>query len=111
MIRSVLYVTPKDGDYSAIVDFYRDRRVLERAAEVDGFVGSELQVPADGKGPLLVTALWRDEQAYGRWLGSPHRTEQARELAPLVDGSFGVGTYGTVYEVVLAAGEDLRTPV
>ena len=111
MVRSVLYVTPKNGDHRAIVDFYRDHRVLERAAEIEGFVASELQVPAHGDGPLLVTALWRDEQAYQRWLGSPHRTAQARDLAPLVDGSFGTATHGTVYDVVLAAGDDVRVPV
>ena len=45
MIRSVLYLEPKDGDYDAVVDFYRREDVLGRALSQPGCLGSELQVP------------------------------------------------------------------
>jgi heme-degrading monooxygenase HmoA len=101
LIRSVLYVEPRDGDHGAIVRFYRERRLLERAAEVDGFISSELHVPLE-RGPLLVTALWRDADAYRRWLEHPARAAAADGLASLVEEDFDAQASGDVYEVVLA---------
>ena len=36
---------PKDGDYEAVVDFYRREDVLGRAVQQPGCLGSELHVP------------------------------------------------------------------
>lgn len=104
MIRSVLYVAPKADDHWAIVEFYRRHRVLERAATIDGFVSSEIYVPAGGNGPVLVTAVWEDAAAYERWVASPLRTEQAGDLALLVDGAFDAQVRGDVYELALSVG-------
>jgi heme-degrading monooxygenase HmoA len=101
VIRTVLYVDPREGDHQAVVEYYRRSGILERAAEVEGFVASELQVRADSTGPVLVTALWRDAAAYDRWLEHPARAEAAAELAPLVAGDFDSAVRGEVYEVVL----------
>lgn len=100
MIRSVLYLRPRDGDGRAIAELYRRRRVLEHALEQDGCLGAELQLPVSGRGDVLVTALWRDADAYRGWLDNPLRAESADELAELVEG-FGDGVRGALYEVVL----------
>lgn len=102
MIRSVLYLEPRDGDAGPIVAFYRRHGVLERAAEQDGCLGAELHVPTGGAGPVLVTALWRDEDAYQGWLDSPLRSANANELATLVD-AFDEGVRGELYEIVVEA--------
>src|SRR3954453_3611170 len=109
MVRSVLHLTPKGGDVAAIVDFYRRNAVLEQAARQDGFVAAELQVPAEGSGEVLVTALWRDAAAYDGWVANPARATMAPALAELVEGDLEVGTRGAVYEVVLTAGSTSGT--
>jgi heme-degrading monooxygenase HmoA len=99
MIRSVLYLS---GDGGAIADFYRRHAVLERAAEQDGCLGAELQLPAASGGDVLVTALWRDAAAYEGWLENPFRSANAAELAQLVDG-FDEGMRGALYEIAIEA--------
>ncbi len=100
MIRSVLYLRPREGRAADIVDFYRRHRVLERAARQDGFLGSELQLPLRGEGAVLVTALWRDADAYQGWLENPDRALHADELDELVE-DFHTAIRGETYEVVL----------
>ena len=102
MIRSVLYLTPRCGAGGAIADFYRRHGVLERALEQDGCLGAELQVPVTGGGDVLVTALWRDADAYGGWLENPFRSANAGELAELVEG-FDEGISGALYEIAIEA--------
>ena len=102
MIRSVLYLTPRGGDGQAIVDFYRRHGVLDRAAEQDGCLGAELQLPATGNGDVLVTALWRDADAYQGWLDNPFRSANAEELAELVEG-FDDEVRGALYEIAIEA--------
>jgi heme-degrading monooxygenase HmoA len=102
VIRSVLYLTPRNGDGRAIADFYRRERVLERASEQDGCLGAELQLPLGGAGDVLVTALWRDADAYHGWLDNPARAANADELASLV-ADFGRGVRGDLYEIVAEA--------
>lgn len=103
MIRSVLYLRPRGGDGEAIADFYRRHGVLDRAVQQDGCLGAELQLPAGGDGDVLVTALWRDADAYQGWLDNPFRSANADELAELVD-DFDEGVSGTLYEVAIEAG-------
>ena len=103
MIRSVLYLSPRGGDGRPIADFYRRHGVLERAAEQDGCLGAELQLPATGRGDVLVTALWRDADAYRGWLDNPVRAAKAEELAGLVDG-FDDDVEGALYEIAIEAG-------
>lgn len=101
MVRSVLYFQPRDGDYDAVVDFYRRHAVLTRAVAEDGCHASELQVPRRGTGPILVTALWEDEEAYRGWLESEFRNRSAGELAELIERPAETDS-GDLYEVVLA---------
>ena len=102
MIRSVLYLTPRGGDGRAIVDFYRRHGVLDRAVEQDGCLGAELQLPATGTGDVLVTALWRDADAYQGWVDNPFRSANAEELAELVEG-LDDEVRGALYEIAIEA--------
>lgn len=105
MIRSVLYLTPKNGDGGAVADFYRRHGVLDRALRQDGCLGAELQLPTGGSGDVLVTALWRDADAYQGWVDNPWRSESGDELAALLEGFDGGSARGELYEIVVAAGE------
>ena len=94
MIRSVLRLAARDGDAEAVVDFYRRYQLLERALKQDGCLEAELQVPTSRQGDLLVTALWRDEDAYRGWLDNPARREHVEELAQLVGPRIGLLVFG-----------------
>jgi heme-degrading monooxygenase HmoA len=100
VIRSVLYLRPRGGRSADIVDFYRRYGVLERAMKQDGCLGTELQLPTSGEGNVLVTARWRDVDAYQGWLENPDRALNADELGELVD-DFHSGISGEIYEIVL----------
>lgn len=102
MIRTVLSLEPRNGDAASIAEFYRRRKVLERACEQDGCLGAELLLPTSGKGPVLVTALWRDADAYQGWIDNPWRTANGEELAELVE-SFDSGMTGELYEIAVEA--------
>lgn len=103
MIRSVLYLQPRDGDARAVADMYEKNGVLEDAAALDGCLGAELQLPIGEPGPVLVTALWRDSDAYQAWVDSPVRAAHGAELAELIDAEFGPELHGTLYEIVVEA--------
>ena len=105
MIRSVLYLEPKDGDYGAVVELYRREDLLARALGQPGCLGSELHVPTSGSGPILVTALWQSEDAYQGWVMNPVRAAGAAPLARLLRGDLDESTRGETYTVVLTAGE------
>jgi heme-degrading monooxygenase HmoA len=108
VIRSVLYLEPKDGDYDAVVDFFRREDVLGRALSQPGCLGGELHVPTSGSGPILVTALWEGEDAYQGWVTNPVRAASTEPLARLLRSDLEESTRGETYTVVLTAGE--RSP-
>jgi quinol monooxygenase YgiN len=103
MVRSVLYLRPRGGDYRAVVDYYARHAVLGRAASIDGCLGTELHIPNDESGPLLVTALWESEAAYGRWLQDDFRRESGVHLAALLEDAPQPGVGGALFDVVLSA--------
>ena len=106
LVRSVLYLTPKRGEAAKVVDYYRRAGVLERALRQDGCLGAALQLARDGSGRVLVTALWRDAAAYDGWVANPTRTEDAGELAALVEEDLNAGVRGTLYDVAILVGAD-----
>jgi heme-degrading monooxygenase HmoA len=103
VIRSLLYLQPRDGDAKAVAEMYRSKGVLDDAAALEGCLGAELQVPLDGRGPVLVTALWEDSEAYQGWVDSPVRAGHGEELAKLVERNPGPGLRGKLYEIVAEA--------
>ena len=102
LIRSVLYLKPKHGRHDAIVDYYRRRGVLDRALQQDGCLGAELQIPIVRPGPALVTALWRDENAYEDWVADPSRAADAHELGNVLNGGLQPSARGALYRLVFA---------
>jgi heme-degrading monooxygenase HmoA len=104
VIRSVLYLEPLDGDYDAVVDFFRREDVLGRALSQPGCLGSEVQVPTSGRGPILVTALWTGQEAYDGWVSSPVRAASSSGLAELIQG-LDESTRGETYTVAISAGQ------
>jgi len=110
VIRSVLYLEPKDGDYDAVVGFFRREDVLGRALSQRGCLGGELHVPTNGSGPILVTALWESEDAYQGWVTSPVRMDTAEPLSRLLRSDLDASTRGETYTVVLTAGEPAPRP-
>jgi quinol monooxygenase YgiN len=106
IVRSVLYLTPKHGDSAKVVDYYRRAGVLERALGQDGCLGAALHVPRDGSGRVLVTALWRNAEAYDGWVANPTRGQDAEELAGLVEEDMRAGVRGVLYDVAILVGTD-----
>jgi heme-degrading monooxygenase HmoA len=89
-----------------VVDYYRRAGVLERARRQDGCLGAALQVPRDGSGQVLVTALWRDAVAYEGWVANPSRKQDAGELDSLVEEDMRAGVRGVLYDVAIRVGPD-----
>jgi quinol monooxygenase YgiN len=89
-----------------VVEYYRRAGVLERARRQEGCLGAALQVPRDSSGPVLVTALWRDADAYEGWVANPSRKRDAEELAGLVEEDMRVGVRGVLYDVAILVGAD-----
>lgn len=104
MIRSVLYLRPKDGDAQALVDAYRDHGILERSMQTAGAIAADIEVPVDPSEPVLVTALWDSPEAYQRWVDDPWRAQSAGLLNPYLDAELSKGIRGQLYEVGHAVG-------
>lgn len=98
MIRSVLYLQPRPGASTAMVDHYIRERVLERALEQPGCLGADIQVALESEGQVLITALWDSPEAYQGWVDNPVRRSLAMGLDALVDGSLD-NVRGTLFEV------------
>ncbi len=89
-----------------MVEYYRQAGVLELARRQDGCVGAALHVPRDGFGKVLVTALWRDAEAYQGWVANPTRSQNAEELDSLVEEDMRAGLRGVLYDVAILVGAD-----
>lgn len=98
--RSVLYLRTQPGMRAAVVDGYRELRILEDALEQEGCLGCELQLSCDDPDLVLVTALWRDADAYAGWVANPVRERARSAIGPLIDGAIE----GTLFDVALQVG-------
>ena len=100
--RSVLYLQAKPGMREALVDVFRRIDVPGHALQQLGCLSVEVQVPPDADGPILVTAIWTDREAYQGWLDNPWREYSGAELAPFLAEETAAGV---VYDIVLAGGD------
>jgi heme-degrading monooxygenase HmoA len=102
-VRSFLILQPRDGDYAALVRFFREHDVLGKAVQHAGAWSAEVHVPISGSGPVVVTAVWDSAEAYQGWRTHPIRAELGpiTQVAEEDDGTFAIGN--GVYEVVVAA--------
>lgn len=108
MIRSVLFLKPVEGDCAAIRRFFEDEGVLERAALRPGFLGAELQLPAERSQPAMVTALWASAEAYRGWVEDPWRTASSARAQAVFDAVEQPGGGGSLYEVAIAVAPEGR---
>jgi hypothetical protein len=101
LIRTLLYLDPRKGDYSSLVDHFRTVGILERAARHSGCHGSEIQVPIARQGPALVTALWTSPAAYDTWRNDPWRIGSSAGLDALLEPRADTEKVGgTLYRIV-----------
>lgn len=99
--RSVLFLQAKPGMRDDLVAVFRRIDIPGNALKQRGCRSVEVHVPPDPDGPVLVTALWDDAEAYSGWLANPWREYSGTELEPFLDGEY----MGTVYDIVLAGGD------
>jgi hypothetical protein len=102
-VRSFLILQPRDGDYAALVRFFREHDVLGKAVQYAGAWSAEVHVPLSGSGPVVVTAVWDSAEAYQGWRTHPIRAElpPITQVADEDTGTLGIGS--GVYEVAVAA--------
>jgi quinol monooxygenase YgiN len=74
----LLYLDIKPGTGPALVQWYKDARVLEKAVEAVGCLSTEIYPLPDQPNRYFVTALWRDHDDYQAWIDCPLR----QDLAP-----------------------------
>ena len=99
MIRTVLRLQPKDKGGQALVRFYQQELVLERAVSRPGCLGAEIALPRDAEQPVLVTAVWESLAAYQGWVNDPWRQNSASELSHLLAEDLPGTASGQIYEV------------
>lgn len=97
MIRTVIYLSPKDGNTQALIDYFYSEKVLERSAEIDGFIDAELFSPTVGT-QIMVTATWENESAYQRWIDDPWRAASNERISELLEEVVGSDTRGASFE-------------
>jgi hypothetical protein len=103
LLRSVLYLDPRGGDYGTLVEFFKTAGVLERSLQKVGCIGAEVQVPVTEQGPLLVTALWASPAAYESWVDDPWRANANLTLSRLLAAASGDKIRGNLYRIEHAA--------
>jgi hypothetical protein len=84
-IRSFLVLQPRNGDYDALVAFFKSNDVLGKAVRLAGAYACEVHVPVSRTGPVIVTAIWDSPVAYAGWRNHPIRDEMAPGMARIVD--------------------------
>lgn len=101
-VRSLLVLQPRGGDAQVLVEFFRRKDVLGLAVREAGCWAAELHVPLDGRGPVVVTAVWDSSAAYEGWRCHPVRATFNADMQRLVeDDAAPVGS--GVYVVAVAA--------
>ncbi len=105
MVRSVLFLKPIDGDCASIQRFFEEEGVLERSSRMPGFLGAELQLPADKSAPALVTALWTSREAYRGWVEDPWRAANSVRGKAVFEALEQPGGGGSIYDVTISVAQ------
>lgn len=100
MIRSLLYLDARDGDYDALVDHFRTVGILEHAGDHPGCHGSEIDIPCSKQGPMLVTALWDSPSDYDTWRDDPWRLSSSDGLRAHLRDQSDEAPSGRLYRIV-----------
>jgi len=79
-----------------------EARFRERAGRMDeqpGFVGMEIQRPADVDSPYVVRTVWRDEASFRAWVGS--KDFRAAHANPLPEQAFDGESRMERHEIII----------
>jgi heme-degrading monooxygenase HmoA len=83
--RSVLLLQPRNGDYDALIAWFRRNDILGLAIRAAGCLAAEFQVPVSRTGPVLVTAYWDSPEAYAVWQTHPVRDQFSGQIEELTE--------------------------
>ncbi len=98
MIRTVLTLHASPERVDDIVEVYRQADILQYSLDHSEALRSELSLALDGRGTVLVTAVWPSVEAYQGWLDNPWRASSSEALQELLDGvEVGIGA---VFEIL-----------
>ncbi|MDR2374116.1 MAG: antibiotic biosynthesis monooxygenase [Bifidobacteriaceae bacterium] len=106
MYRSLLYLNVKPGRVGDLLDWYRDVDSLGLAVRLAGCVSTEIYPLPDEPDRLLVTALWREEGDYQRWVDHPVRKQMTQGINEFLDDTFTEGSKGWLLASVLSAPDE-----
>jgi len=101
-VRSVLLLQPRNGDYAALIAFFKQHDILGLAIREAGALTGEVQVPLSGSGPVVVTALWESAEAYAGWRSHPVRDRFSGDMERLTEPEAAPAGSG-LYTVAVAA--------
>lgn len=106
MIRTALEFRIRPGCADALVQLFRDERILEKSTE-EGALSAEIAITDDGSS-ALVTAVWDDPVAYAAWTSRADRADLAERLEPLLSQEIDEATVGRVYTIAHTAKDGER---
>lgn len=98
MIRTVLTLPVKPGEGEALVATFRRLQILETSMAQDGCLSTEISIAEDGI-QAIVTATWRDREAYGVWTARTDRGSHSAEISRHLREPLTAQTVGVVYDV------------
>lgn len=101
-VRSVLLLQPRNGEYAALIAFFKQHDILGLAIREAGALTGEVHVPLSGVGPVMVTALWESEEAYAGWRSHPVRDRFSGDMERLTEPNASPVGSG-LYTVAVAA--------
>src|SRR5689334_13959409 len=84
-VRSVLLLQPRNGDYAALVAFFKQQDILGLSIREAGALSGEVHVPLAGTGPVVVTAVWESAEAYAGWRSHPVRDRFSADMERLTE--------------------------
>lgn len=103
MIRSMLSLRPKAGESRALIRFFQERRIPERALSFPGCIGVEVQTLLPHGEEVLVTALWESLASYQTYLASAGREDDVAHMQPLLSSEPGQVTLAKLYTIETGA--------
>lgn len=103
MIRSMLNLRPTAGGSQALVRFFEERRIPERALAFPGCLGVEVQMLLPHGEEVLITALWESLASYQAYLDSAGREEDVVHMRPLLSDAPGAVGPAKLYEIASCA--------
>jgi quinol monooxygenase YgiN len=103
MYRSLLYLNVKPGKVGALIDWYREVDSLGQAVKLVGCVSTEIYPLPDEPNRLLVTALWRNQEDYQRWVDHPYRKQLTGGINEFLDETVTEGSKGLLLTSILSA--------